>query len=152
MIQSMHPFFSAIFAAAIAQILKPLFAYIKTHKWEWHYMKDAGGFPSSHSAMVTAMAMTVGFQEKFSSTLFAVCFTIAVIVMYDAANVRYYSGQNIKVTQQLVKDVQQGLGKTFTDPIYSIKLKNVLGHRWIEVFGGLVIGVLVALFFHYCLS
>lgn len=74
---------------------------------------------------------------------------LAVIVIYDAANVRYYSGQNIRVTQQLVKDVQENLHTEFDDPIYQTKLKEVLGHKWKEIFGGLVLGIMIALIFHF---
>ena len=105
--------------------------------------------PSSHTAMVTALALSVGLQERFSSTIFAVTLALACIVIYDAANVRYYSGQNIKVTQQLVKDVQEELNTEFTDPIYKIKLKDVLGHKWLEVIAGGILGAFIAIVFHY---
>ena len=145
----MIPFWSAIIAAVLAQLLKPIIYYLNTHRWNLWLIKDSGGMPSSHTAMVTALALSVGLQERFSSTIFAVTCTFAVIVIYDAANVRYYSGQNIKVTQQLVKDVQENLHTEFDNPIYQIKLKDVLGHKWKEVFGGLLLGALIALIFHY---
>jgi len=147
-IQAMYPFWSAMCSAALAQFLKPFIYYLKDKEWKFSHIKDSGGFPSSHSAMVSALAMSVGIQEKFSSTIFAVTLTMAVIVIYDAANVRYYSGQNIRLTQQLVKDVQELLQTKLDDPIYSVKLKNVLGHKWVEVFGGIALGILIALLFH----
>ena len=149
MIKSMYPFWSAITAAVLAQLLKPVINYMKTGKWNLTLIKDSGGMPSSHTALVTALALSVGLQERFSSTIFAVTAALAVIVIYDAANVRYYSGQNIRVTQQLVKDVQEELNTEFTDPVYKIKLKDVLGHKWMEVFGGAVLGALIAIIFHY---
>ena len=149
MIKSMVPYWSAILSAALAQILKPIIHYLLTHRWKLSLIKDGGGMPSSHTALVSALALSVGLQEGFSSTIFAVTAALAVIVIYDAANVRYYSGQNIKVTQQLVKDVQENLHTEFDDPIYQIKLKDVLGHKWKEVVGGLILGCLVALIFHY---
>ena len=87
----------------------------------------------------------------FRSALFAIALTLAVIVIYDAANVRYYSGQNVKVTQQLVKDVQDALHTEFEDPIYDVKLKDVLGHRWSEVIAGIILGCGIAAVFHYLL-
>lgn len=114
------------------------------------HCQDAGGMPSSHSAMVTAMALSVGFRDGFSSALFAVSFTMACVVIYDAANVRYYSGQNIKLTQQLVKDVQEMTHTQLQNPIYNIKLKEVLGHKWAEVLGGMLVGALIASIFHFC--
>ncbi len=149
MFKSMIPFWSAMIAAVLAQLLKPIIHYLKTHEWNIMLVKDSGGMPSSHTALVTALALSVGLQERFSSTIFAVTCALAVIVIYDAANVRYYSGQNIKVTQQLVKDVQENLHTEFQSPIYQIKLKDVLGHKWMEVFGGLVLGIVVALVFFY---
>ena len=112
---------------------------------------DCIGIHNSPIIMVTALALSVGLQERFSSPLFAVTLTVACIVIYDAANVRYYSGQNAKVTRQLVKDLQEDHPEDFNDPIYSIKLKDVLGHKWKEVIGGMVLGVAVALFFHWYL-
>ena len=147
--QTMYPFWAGVISAVLAQALKPFFNYIKTHEWNWSLLKDSGGFPSSHSAMVSALALAVGIQEQFSSTIFAVTLTVAVIVVYDAANVRYYSGQNIKITQQLVKDVQTQLKTEFDNPIYKIKIKDVLGHKWVEIIGGMALGVIVALVFHY---
>ncbi|MBO5554860.1 MAG: divergent PAP2 family protein [Solobacterium sp.] len=149
MIKTMYPFWSAILSAVLAQLLKPIVHYMKTGKWNLWLIKDSGGMPSSHTALVTALALSVGLQEAFSSTIFAVTAALAVIVIYDAANVRYYSGQNIKVTQQLVKDVQEELNTEFTNPIYQIKLKDVLGHKWMEVVGGGILGAFVAIVFHY---
>ena len=143
--QTMYPFWAGVISAVLAQALKPFFNYIKTHEWNWSLLKDSGGFPSSHSAMVSALALAVGIQEQFSSTIFAVTLTVAVIVVYDAANVRYYSGQNIKITQQLVKDIHEKLNLDLDSPIYQTKVKNVLGHKWIEVIGGIILGMLVAL-------
>ena len=149
MIKSMYPFWSAILSALLAQLLKPIIYYFKTHRWNIWLVKDSGGMPSSHTALVTALALSVGLQERFSSTIFAVTAALAVIVIYDAANVRYYSGQNIKVTQQLVNDVQEELHTEFDNPIYQIKLKDVLGHKWTEVLGGFVLGAFIALVFHF---
>ena len=98
--------------------------------------------------MVSALALAVGFRERFSSTLFAITVVLAIIVIYDAANVRYYSGQNIKVTQQLVKDLQERYPHTFESSIYKTKLKPVLGHRWVEVIGGIIWGLFVAYIFY----
>ena len=55
----------------------------------------------------------------------------------------------IKVTQQLVKDVQDNLHTRFQNPIYNIKLKDVLGHKWVEVVAGMFLGAMIALLFHF---
>ena len=141
----MYCFLSAAIADILAQLLKPVFYYLLHKEWNWKLCKASGGFPSSHSATVSALALSVGIHESFSSTLFAVTLTFACIVIYDAANVRYYSGQNIKITQQLIKDVREEMHIPLLDPIYNTKLKAVLGHNWIEVTGGIILGLIVAL-------
>ena len=98
--------------------------------------------------MVSALALSVGIRESFNSTIFAVTMALACIVVYDAANVRYYSGQNIKITQQLIKDIQKQTDVKFEDPIYHTRVKQVLGHRWIECIGGILIGLIIALLFN----
>ncbi|MBQ7992425.1 MAG: divergent PAP2 family protein [Solobacterium sp.] len=144
-LRSMRPFMSAMSAAVLAQALKPLFWWLRHKEWHWKLMGASGGFPSSHSAMVSALAVSVGMQEQFRSSIFAVTLTLAVIVIYDAANVRYYSGQNAKVTQQLIRDLKEKYPDLFTDPVYETKLKQVLGHKWREVIGGILLGIAVAL-------
>ncbi len=145
----MYPFWSALISAVIAQILKPFIRAAMHHDWKPHMAVESGGMPSSHSAMVTALALSVGIQENFRSTLFAVSSILAIIVIYDAANVRYYSGQNAQVTQQLVKDVQDLFHVDFLDPVYDIKLKEVLGHKWSEVLGGIILGAATALIINF---
>ncbi len=147
-VYEMYPFWSAIVSAVLAQFLKPVFYWLVHREWKWNLVKDSGGFPSSHSAMVSALALSVGIRESFNSTIFAVTMALACIVVYDAANVRYYSGQNIKITQQLIKDIQKQTDVKFEDPIYHTRVKQVLGHRWIECIGGILIGLIIALLFN----
>jgi acid phosphatase family membrane protein YuiD len=141
----MRPFMSAMSAAVLAQAVKTLFWWLRHKEWHWKLMGASGGFPSSHSAMVSALAVSVGMQEQFRSAIFAVTLSMAAIVIYDAANVRYYSGQNAKVTQQLIRDLKEKYPDLFTDPVYETKLKQVLGHKWREVIGGIILGIAVAL-------
>ena len=89
--------------------------------------------------------LSIGIQEGFDSAIFAVTTIFSFIVMYDACHVRYYSGKNIELTQQLVKDLREMTGLRFDDPIYQEKLKNVLGHKFVEVIGGFVVGLIVPL-------
>lgn len=144
-LRSMRPFISAMTAAVLAQLVKPFFYYIHSKEWHWKLVGASGGFPSSHSALVTALAISVGITEQFRSSIFAVTLGLAAIVIYDAANVRYYSGQNAKVTQQLIRDLKERYPDLFTDPVYETKLKQVLGHKWREVIGGIILGIITAL-------
>lgn len=141
---NLYPLCAAITANLTAQIVKPLFYYRIHKKWNLDLIFDSGGFPSSHTSMVTALTIAVGVAEGVDSTLFAVTLIFSLIVCYDAANVRYYAGQNIQITQQLIKDIQDLTQTKLDDPIYMTKVKNILGHKWIEIFGGLIWGAMIA--------
>lgn len=142
---SLYPLVTALLSNILAQVLKTVVYYYRTGKWDFHWVLASGGFPSSHSSTVTALSLSIGIQEGFDSAIFAVTIIFSFIVMYDACHVRYYSGKNIELTQQLVKDLREMTGLHFDDPIYQEKLKNVLGHKFVEVIGGFVVGLAVPL-------
>lgn len=142
---SLYPLVTALLSNILAQVLKTVVYYYRTGKWDFHWVIASGGFPSSHSSTVTALSLSIGIQEGFDSAIFAVTTIFSFIVMYDACHVRYYSGKNIELTQQLVKDLREMTGFHFDDPIYQEKLKNVLGHKFVEVIGGFVVGLAVPL-------
>ena len=142
---SLYPLVTALLSNILAQVLKTVVYYYRTGKWDFHWVIASGGFQSSHSSTVTALSLSIGIQEGFDSAIFAVTTIFSFIVMYDACHVRYYSGKNIELTQQLVKDLREMTGLHFDDPIYQEKLKNVLGHKFVEVIGGFVVGLAVPL-------
>lgn len=142
---SLYPLVTALLSNILAQVLKTVVYYYRTGKWDFHWVIASGGFPSSHSSTVTALSLSIGIQEGFDSAIFAVTTIFSFIVMYDACHVRYYTGKNIELTQQLVKDLREMTGLHFDDPIYQEKLKNVLGHKFVEVIGGFVVGLAVPL-------
>ena len=121
MLQQMYPFWAAIVANLTAQLLKPVIRYIRTRDWDWHLALESGGFPSSHTSTVAALTLAVGITDNFSSTLFA------VTLMFS-----------------LIKDIQILTQTRLDDPIYLTKVKEVLGHKWIEVFGGIILGLIIA--------
>ena len=142
---SLYRLVTALLSNILAQVLKTVVYYYRTGKWDFHWVIASGGFPSSHSSTVTALSLSIGIQEGFDSAIFAITTIFSFIVMYDACHVRYYSGKNIELTQQLVKDLREMTGLHFDDPIYQEKLKNVLGHKFVEVIGGFVVGLAVPL-------
>ena len=78
---------AAFVAWFIAQAIKVVLVLIKDRKIDFSRMFGSGGMPSSHSALIVAMATSVGRCVGFASTQFAIAACVAAIVMYDAANV-----------------------------------------------------------------
>ncbi len=144
---SLFPLVVALVSNIVAQIAKTVVYYYRSGKWDLHWVIASGGFPSSHSSTVTGLSMAIGMQEGFDSAIFAVTFIFSFIVMYDACHVRYYSGKNIALTQQLVKDLKETGSVQLDDPIYQEQLKTILGHKFVEVVGGFVVGLIIPLLF-----
>lgn len=144
MIHKLFPLIAAVLANSIAQLMKPFFHYFTTRTWDFSQVFESGGFPSSHTSLVVALAFALGLQSNFLSNEFFIATVFSFTVIYDAANVRYYSGQNIRLTRQLIEDVEVLLKTNFEKPIYQEKIKQVLGHKWVEVFGGVLLGLLCA--------
>ena len=119
---------------AIAQIMKMILDVITTGEIDWELMVASGGMPSSHSSFVCALATSVGIKNGFDSSLFAMCFVLAVVVMYDAAGVRRAAGFHAVI----INKIMAGLN------IKDEKLKELLGHTPIQVGAGAILGIIVA--------
>ncbi len=70
------------------QTSKVIVDLIKNKKFNFKRVFGAGGMPSSHSAVVCALAMLIGKEYGFGSGIFAVSLIFAFVVMYDAAGIR----------------------------------------------------------------
>jgi len=125
-----------------AQVLKVPLYWLVEHKLDWRRVFESGGMPSSHSSFVVSLALMVGFCEGFGTTAFAITFTLAAIVMYDAAGVRRETGTQAVVLNTLIRDLLID-GK----PISDDKLKELIGHTPLEVFAGALLGVIMTAIF-----
>ena len=123
------------------QVFKVIWDLVTTKKFNFKRIMGAGGMPSSHSAVVTSLAVLVGRNEGFGSPVFAVAFILALVVMYDAAGVRRAAGKQAKLLNQLVNT--PGL----TTVQVQEKLVEVLGHTPIEVMVGALIGITAGFIF-----
>jgi acid phosphatase family membrane protein YuiD len=119
----------------IAQISKPIIEYIRKRRLNLRLLASAGGMPSSHSASVCALATAVAIQEGVTSTLFAIAFLLAIIVMYDAAGVRRAASIQAHILNQIIDELFQG------HPISETRLRELLGHTPVEVVAGAVLGI-----------
>ena len=147
MLKNYYPLISYLIALSIAQGVKPFIMLWKTGEFHLHYLIESGGYPSSHSASVVALCLAIGLKEGFDSSVFAISFGIMMIVLFDAINVRYYSGRNISLSQQLVEDLKYII--EMKDPIYDEKFKEVLGHTKLELITGILLGIIVSVVLYF---
>ncbi|XP_057985206.1 uncharacterized protein LOC110643577 isoform X3 [Hevea brasiliensis] len=74
------PLLSAFLTCALAQFLKLFTNWFKEKRWDSKSMLGSGGMPSSHSATVTALALSIGLQEGTGSPAFAIAVVLACVV------------------------------------------------------------------------
>lgn len=123
------------------QLFKVIWDLVENKKFNFKRILGAGGMPSSHSAVVMALATLVGKNVGFDSPVFALAVIFAFVVMYDAAGVRRAAGKQAKLLNKLVET--PGLtGVQVTE-----KLVEVLGHTPLQVFVGAIIGIIVGCIF-----
>lgn len=127
------------FACLLAQVLKLVIEFARHGKVNLRVMVETGGMPSSHSALVTALAVGVGQSLGWSSPFFAATTIFAIIVMYDAAGVRQAAGKQARVLNQMVDELFQEHPEFNED-----RLKELLGHTPVQVIAGSALGAAVA--------
>lgn len=132
-------FITAMIAWFLSGFLKIPIEYALTRKWNWGLWFSSGGMPSSHAALVTSTMLSSGLYAGFDSPLFAVTFTVMLVVIYDAAGVRRQAGIQAKKINRIIEELLAG------HPISEGQLKEVLGHTPREVVAGVILGLAVAL-------
>ncbi|MFQ5857139.1 MAG: divergent PAP2 family protein [Anaerolineae bacterium] len=121
-----------------AQLLKVVVDSVSSRRLDFSNWASAGGMPSSHSALVAALATSIGLRNGFTSDVFAIAFILAMVVMYDAAGVRRAASIQARILNQMIDELFQG------HPISEERLREFLGHTPVEVIAGAAIGVLFA--------
>ena len=123
----------------LAQIIKIPLDYFRTRRWNWALLLTTGGMPSSHSSLMTATVLAIGLYHGFDNPLFALGVAITMIVTYDAAGVRRQAGIHAQRINVLFGELLHG------HPIRERDLREVLGHTPLEVIGGILLGLIVAM-------
>lgn len=129
---------ASLLAWGIAQILKVPIEYLQLRKINWALLIQAGGMPSSHSALIVAVTHAIGLSMGYDSALFALAFAISMIVIYDATGIRRQAGKHAELINAMINDLASG------HPLKEEQLREVLGHTPIEALAGVLLGLIVA--------
>jgi len=141
-------FLSTVSSLCMAQVLKLVF-YLLTKKDRkkleaietviWR----TGGMPSSHSAIVCALATSAGIYEGIESNFFVFSLVFAMVVLRDSLGVRRTTGLQAKALNNLGKQVAKFTGTEFRS------IKEIHGHTPLEVLVGSCLGIVIT--FLFCL-
>lgn len=139
---------SALFSWFIAQFLKIIIDIVKRNKIKtkdfiFRALLGTGGMPSSHSATITSVTISIGIASGYASPVFALSFVLMIIIIRDASGVRLSSGKQA----QILNELQELMYKKY-DINYK-KIKVVKGHTALECFVGAIVGALVAFGMNY---
>ena len=168
---SEYVWLSPLIAMIVAQGLKPLIIMLQLRRFDWVRMRQSGGMPSSHTALVVALVAELWLRYGGDDPLLALAMFIALVVMYDAAGVRWQTGRQAAVLNRLLNDLQ---GDSGTDDIIAVAearrvaqeiqpisvakgpwwlidwpvLDEHVGHKPVEVLGGAIVGLIVVVLLH----
>ena len=136
---------TTLLAAFIAQALKSIQEAIFQRKLNLNRIFETGGMPSSHSAAVASLATSMGLVHGWNSSEFTISTVLAVIVIYDATGIRRAAGEHAEILNDLLEEFNYLLHEGFERQ----HLKTLLGHTYPQAVAGILIGILISLFFFY---
>lgn len=136
---SLHPsFWAALIGWTLAQTMKMISCVIESRRLDFSYLVSTGGMPSAHSAMACSLATSLGLCEGTDSAIFALGCAFAIVVMFDAQSVRAAAGEQARLLNQIVDELLH------EHHLSENKLKELLGHTRLEVFMGMITGIVTA--------
>lgn len=126
---------------ALSQLAKVIRGMIREKRFNFRWIFDTGGMPSSHSASVASIATSMGLYYGFVSMPFLMTLVFTVITMFDAAGVRRSAGRQAQVLNKMLDELYQ------KGQFAEERVKELLGHTPVEVFAGAFLGILISLVF-----
>ncbi|MEG1849303.1 MAG: divergent PAP2 family protein [Oscillospiraceae bacterium] len=147
----------------LAQLIKTGVDWFANRSLRLERLTGSGGMPSSHSALVSSLAIGMARAEGFQSPVFALTLAFAAVVMYDAMHVRRAAGENTRALNQVIFNVNgffeairqhELLDFDFDDSndeddddgdSQQKTLKEYRGHTPLEVLAGALLGILIAM-------
>lgn len=124
---------SVVLALVIGQTIKVFYETFKHKRYESRYWVLLGGMPSTHTSSVAALTTSIFFEEGFS-LLFFVVLVFSIIVARDAFGIRLE-------TEKACKEINRFLKKKV--------LNEDLGHTFLEVIVGAILGIVVSLVVYF---
>ncbi len=133
-------FVAAVIGWASAQLLKTIINCVVNRTFDPGRLIGSGGMPSSHSAFVSGLAVSAFKYCGPDSPVFAVCFVLAFIVMYDAMGVRRETGKQAELLNQIT-EIFSANYEEFDTPEKALKV--LVGHTPLQVLFGCLLGMMI---------
>lgn len=136
-------FLSAIFSWLISQTIKSAVEIIRRRPGSirillLHLFWATGGMPSSHTAVVTALATAIGFVVGIDSAIFILALFFALLTIRDSMGVRRAAGSQAAALNHLIGELSSRFGTR------ARTVKEIRGHKASEVSVGILLGFFIA--------
>ena len=125
-------------AWVIAQTIKVTIGVFRQRKFDFRWFIGTGGMPSSHATGASCLACAIALKYGLSSVEFALAASFALVVMFDAQEVRRATGKQARILNRIMDDIYWQ-GKT-----QETRLRELIGHTPIEVIIGSLLGIVLA--------
>ena len=119
-------------------MLKVFISSIKDKRLNFSQLITTGGMPSSHAALVCALATAAAIEHGIDSAAFAIAALFALVVMSDATGVRKTVGTQSTMLNRILDELFKG------KPEFEQRVRELIGHTIFEVSAGAVVGILLA--------
>jgi len=131
-----NPGVYALLSGLSAQAFKVVLELILRRRWRPSLFIANGGMPSSHSATVSTLTLKIGQLEGYDSSLFSLVLVFGLYVIMEATGLRQEIGQQAQLLNELMDSALHG------EKVDGKRLRELVGHTWAEVFGGIVFGAI----------
>ena len=131
----------SILAWFLAQLIKTVANLVVNRNLDLKRMVGSGDMPSSHSSFICAATASIGQIYGWQAPLFSLAAVVALVVMYDACNVRRAAGEQAKVLNYVMahwKEMPEELKP-------KKKLNEHLGHTLPQVLMGALLGTAIGI-------
>jgi len=130
------PIFQSVAIANItAQVIKTIIDWVNLGHFNWKSLFRGAGMPSSHTATVIALALSVYLMEGLG-TLFIVTLIFASIVIRDVIGDKVFATHQERIINKLVEQIVSN---------ETVEWNHLIGHTLTEVFAGLVLGTAITI-------
>ena len=127
----------SILAWFLAQLIKTVANLVVNRNLDLKRMVGSGDMPSSHSSFICAATASIGQIYGWQAPLFSLAAVVALVVMYDACNVRRAAGEQAKVMAHWKEMPEELKPKK--------KLNEHLGHTLPQVLMGALLGTAIGI-------
>lgn len=138
------PLAVALICQLSGQLVKTILYSIRDRRPALDWFISAGGIPSAHTAMVTALTASLVLKRGIGDDLVAVAVVFSAIVIFDALRLRTNVQRHAEVLNALLRprrDVETSSGAVGADR----ELSERIGHSMVEVSAGIIWGLMWAI-------